>query len=436
MITRSSALRLLDHEARALLSRLDRVRPFALQETMVQAAAPSLAALAAIEAHIGEGRRTLREAMEAYLQWLSLPGSVPSAAEAGRRFAFLRLRFNAMLSHFDIFSDVMTQRSEYETGVWLTGLDLLAADALTLPGDYYPLPPVVCYLDRGHGAAIRRARTRLPGGGRNPLAIIRLPRERMVGSGVGSSLVHEVGHQGAALLDLVNSTRAMLVRSGPTTPRGGNVWPFWGRWISEILADFWSVSRLGITSTLGLLAVVSLPRPFVFRVSTDDPHPIPWVRTKLSCAIGKALYPDPQWQALAEIWEAYYPLATLEPRKRVLMTELEAQMPEFVELLVSHRPPSLRGASLAEAMAGPERQPSRLRGYFDSWRAMPQAMGRAPASLAFAVLGQASADGKLGAEQEARMLSSLLTHWALTSTLETSAILAERKGARGMALVT
>ncbi len=48
------------------------------------------------------------------------------------------------------------------------------------------------------GAAIRRARTRLPGGGDNPVAIIRVPRERMVGSGIASSLVHEVGHQAAA----------------------------------------------------------------------------------------------------------------------------------------------------------------------------------------------------------------------------------------------
>ena len=38
---------------------------------------------------------------------------------------------------------------------------------------------------------------------RNPVAIIRVPRERMVGHGIASSLVHEVGHQGAALLGLV-----------------------------------------------------------------------------------------------------------------------------------------------------------------------------------------------------------------------------------------
>src|SRR5207248_7318528 len=103
--------------------------------------------------------------------------------------------------------EVVTQRSEAESGVWLSGLDVLAGDALALPG-YIDPPPVVCYLARGPGAAIRRARTRVPGGGSSPVAIVRVPRERMVGYGIGSSLVHEVGHQAAALLGLVASAKA------------------------------------------------------------------------------------------------------------------------------------------------------------------------------------------------------------------------------------
>ena len=101
--------------------------------------------------------------------------------------------------------------------------------------------------------AIRRARTRLPGGGSSPVAIIRIPRERMVGHGIASSLVHEVGHQGAALLGLVESLRPALARAGrpAAAPRERSAWQLWGRWISEIVADFWSVASLGIASTLG-----------------------------------------------------------------------------------------------------------------------------------------------------------------------------------------
>jgi hypothetical protein len=286
---------MLVQEARALLTRSARVKPFALHEPMVPAAGISPLAQTAIERYLAEGRRELRGRVRGFLEWLHGPeGQGASPAEQQRRFTFLRLRFNAVLSQFDLFADALTQRSEHETGVWLSGLDVVAADALSLP-DYYPSPSVVCYLDRGVGAAIRRARTRLPGGGENPVAIIRVPRERMVGSGIGSSLVHEVGHQAAALLDLIDSLRRELRR------RTGDIWRLWERWISEIVADFWSVARVGVASTLGLMGVVSLPWAFVFRVNLDDPHPIPWIRVKLSCAMGKALYPHPQWDRLARL---------------------------------------------------------------------------------------------------------------------------------------
>ena len=54
------------------------------------------------------------------------------------------------------------------------------------------------------------------------------------------------------------------------------------------------MARVGITSTWDLIGVVSLPRVFVFRMGLDDPHPIPWIRVKISSAIGAALYPHQQ----------------------------------------------------------------------------------------------------------------------------------------------
>jgi len=214
------ALWLLGQEARALLTRLARVKPLALHEPMVPAAAISPLAQAAIERYLEGGRRELRRQVQVFLAWSQGPeGRRATPSEAQRRFTFLRLRFNAVLSQFDIFADVLTQRGSHHTGVWLAGLDVAAADALALP-DYYQAPPVICYLDRGAGAAIRRARTRLPGGGENPVAIIRVPRERMIGSGIASSLIHEVGHQAAALLDLVRPISAPR--------RGWGCPPRWG----------------------------------------------------------------------------------------------------------------------------------------------------------------------------------------------------------------
>lgn len=405
------------------------MKPFALQMTAVMAATISPAAQAALETHFERGRRMLRGLVRQYLTWLrSEAGRSVPPAQAQSRFTIVRLRFNAVLSQFDIFADVLVQRSEHGNGVWISGLDAVAADALALPG-YYETPPVICYLDRGHGAAIRRARTRLPGGGENPVAVIRVPRERMVGSGIASSLVHEVGHQAAALLDLINSMRRALQQKQRETGPGGIEWVVWERWISEILADFWSVAKVGVASTLGLIGVVSLPRAFVFRINLDDPHPFPWIRLKLSCAMGRALYPHSQWDRLEAIWESFYPVKGLDEERKVLVEKLQGSIPEFIDLLVNHRPRSLRGRALADVLSVTNHQPSRLAALHKAWERKPSAIRFAKPSLAFAVIGQARADEKISPEAESRLIGDLLTHWALHGSLGTSAMCAARTAA-------
>jgi hypothetical protein len=246
----------------------------------------------------------------------------------------------------------------------------------------------------------------------------------MVGSGIASSLFHEVGHQAAALLDLVQSLRPILqgLQRGPSADR--LAWGLWERWISEILADLWSVARLGIGSTFGLMGVVSLPRPFVFRLNLEDPHPMPWLRVKLSAAIGEALYPHPQWRRLAALWESYYPPRGLASDIAHVITRLQASMPAFVAILVNHRPKSLRGRSLLEVLDVNKRQPGRLVRLHQEWLTDPSQMYRAAPSLAFAVLGQARADGRLTPEEESTIIAKLLTYWTLRATVNTSELCA------------
>jgi len=422
----------LEREARAMLTRLDRVKPFALQETMLPAAALSAAALLGIEQYLVEGRRSLRRQIRAYLRWLRGPGQHATPDRQQRGFTVLRLRFNLALSQLDLFSDVVTQRSEHETGVWLAGLDVAAQDALRLNGGYLTPPPIVCHLHRGMGGAIRRARTRLPGGGSNPVAIIRIPRERMIGFGIASSLVHEVGHQGAALLDLVPSLRPSIATAGSraTGPEAA-AWTLWGRWISEIVADLWSVARVGVASTMGLMGLVSLPRAFLFRITPGDPHPAPWIRVQLSCAVGNALYPDPQWGRIAALWARLYPTTGLRPADAQMIGALMATIPAFVALLLGHRPRALRGRSLRDALRLPDREPTALLRLYRAWQTDPAAMRRTAPSLAFAVTGQARAKGLLTPEREDRLLGRLIAIWALDSTMrDTARSVAAGRGAR------
>jgi hypothetical protein len=395
------------------------VKPFSLQTPMVMAAGAPFA-LPAIETYLQKGQRSLRNLVTHFIMWLKSPGpGSQDPAEAQRRFSFLRLRFNAALTQFDIFADALVQRSEHENGVWLAGLDAFASDALLIHGGYFQPPPLLCYLDRGGGAAIRRARTRLPGGGKNPVAIIRVPRERMVGSGIASSLVHEVGHQAAALLGLVESLRPLLKGMQKGAGPSSTAWTLFDRWISEIVADLWAVGRVGIGATFGLMGVVSLPRAFVFRMNFDDPHPMPWLRVKLSCAMGKTLYPDPQWDVLAQTWETLYPRPQAEPSSASL-SAIEAIIPSFVELLTHHRPQSLRGSSLAEILITHATKPPQLRHQWQQWRSSPGTMFITPPSLAFATINQAKADGRLTPEQEGPMVGQLLRSWALARTRQSA----------------
>lgn len=423
-----------EHEARALLGRLQRITPFVTRQVMVPAANVSPAALSAIERHLVEGRERMRSDIETFLNDLQPRGALSGQApdQVQRRWILLRLHFSAVVTQFDLFDDVLAQRSAADHGLWLAGLDALAADALRLPGQFRA-PPLVCYLDRGVGAAIRRARTRLPGGGLNPVAIIRMPRERLVGTGIASSLVHEVGHQAAALLGLVESLRVELQRvalsntpstgtedEGDETANGQpvNPWRLWARWISEIIADCWSVAQVGVASTLGLMGVVSLPRPFVFRMSEDDPHPFPWIRVMLSAAIGEALWPHPQWGALQRLWQRLYPVDALSPEQRLLLHRLQESIPALVQHLLLHRPASLGGASLLSVLDPAPRHPDLLARLFvtRSDRTLT-ALQRLPPALAMATLGQARMDGRLGPDQDSRLTRHLLGHWALGRSL-------------------
>lgn len=419
----SIATQFIVEEAHAMLTRLDGVLPFALTMPFVSGAAISDDAWLAIERRLARDRGALRRRVRRFARWLGGPaGRRTSPRNQQRRFAVLKLQFNAVLDALDIFADALTQRAEHQTGVWLAGLDAIADDALRLRGGYFDPPPVITYLDRGHGAAVRRARTRLPGGRENPVAIIRIPRERMVGIGVASSLIHEVGHQGAALLSLVPSLRGALQARAELAVEDRPAWVLIARWISEIAADYWAILRLGVTATLGLIGVVSLPRAFVFRIKLDDPHPFPWIRVMLSCSVGRALYPDPQWDRLEQMWTALYPPTGLPANTRRLLDRLQSILPAFARLLRGHRPVALRGHTLPEVMGVAEQQPNRLRSLMRAWRRRPQAMCAVSPTLVVAVLGQARADRTLSPRTESRLLSTLLRRWALQRKLGTRTV--------------
>ena len=254
------------------------------------------------------------------------------------------------------------------------------------------------------------------------MSIIRIPRERMIGYGIASSLVHETGHQAAALLGLIESLRPEIQQARRGTAGPERVaWRLFERWISEVVADVYSIARVGVASTMGLIGLVSLPRAFVFRITPDDPHPFAWIRVHLSCAFGDALYPHPQWRQLARVWNSLYPIGHLPADGVRVIRALLTTTPAFVSLVLGHRSAALRGRSLGEILRTEDRSPDRLLRCYSTWTKDPTAIRRTRPALAFAVIGQARARGLLTPEGEDRLLGRLISYWALQSTLEANA---------------
>ena len=402
------------NEAMALLTRLQQLQPFEFSMPMVTAASIPYDAQKNIYELMKAGKNLLADKARGFILKMKSTNGIPFE-KCQSAYSVLKLQFNSLLDQFDIFADVVSQRGENETGIWVAGLDILAKDSILTEGYIIDPPPMICYLDRGHGAAIRRARTRLPGGDENPVAVIKIPRERMVASGIGSSLVHEVGHQASALLNLIASIKPELELMSKRDPIHSESWKLLSRWISEILSDFWSVSVLGISASTGLISVVSLPRYFVFRIVDDDPHPFPWIRVKISIGFGKQIYPDDQWQRLERLWETMYPRKGLNAKLMQMVTSLEEIIPKFCSMIINHQPESLKGKLLKELFPSQERQPAILRQNYFLWKDKIDEWSKQRPSMVFAVVGQARADNTITPFAENRLLTKALRHWALTN---------------------
>jgi hypothetical protein len=379
---------------------------------MVKGASISDKALKEIIELLEKGKKELRNNIHQFIDKIKELQKQPvNPKELQSGFSILKLRFNSILDQLDIFADVLSQRSEHEVGVWLSGLDVLAEDGLKAIRQFSEPPSLMVYLDRGHGAAIRRARTRLPGGDENPVAVIQIPRERMVGSGIAASLIHEVGHQVAAMLNLVPSLKNVLAQKNRESSNTV-AWKYFERWISEIICDVWAMGHLGVAATLGLMGVVSLPRYFQFRLDLNDPHPAPYIRVYLSYAFGKKMFPHPQWDILWKMWESFYPKEGLKNETIQILNDIENKTASFVDLVLHHSTKEMKGKTLVKLFPVTERRPEILQRIYQLWKSKKTSIHGMRPTLVFAVMGQAKSDLVIDAAEEGNVLTQQLKQWA------------------------
>ena len=126
--------------------------------------------------------------------------------------------------------------------------------------------------------------------------------------------------------------------------------------------------------------------------------------------------PTSSGSSFARVWESFYPLAGLDSTAAGTIASLQRTMPDFVRLLLRHRPAFLRGKTLQEVAVIPGRTPADLleiltRGGSRRRKLMSK---QAAPTLVFAVFGRARVlRAGMTPEEEDRLLGKLITHWAV-----------------------
>jgi hypothetical protein len=379
---------------------------------MVSDAQPSDRALELADAAVVRSKRALRAELDVLRAALKL--GVRDTADlhrVHRRYLLLHQRFHALLTTVDIFADALTQRAEHGTGVLLRGLDALAQDGLRTFPQRYRLPPVVCYLDRGLGGAVRRAFTRLPGGECNAVALVRLPRERLCGNGF-ASLLHEVGHQGNALLGLPEAFQAVLTEAGRDGTLAPEVSAWWSSKISESLADLWACCKLGAAATLGLFAVLGRSPALTFHDEPRAPHPMPWIRARLSAAFGAEAMPHPIWRELDSMWCTLYPPSRAPVGARALLERIEPSLPTIARLVARTRFSVLNHRSLPAFLGAERVAPGTLLPLLSQSLAAIANQEPTTPCQALAVIALGRHRALITPRREEALLRSLLQRWA------------------------
>ena len=197
-----------------------------------------------MERHLARTSAGCAESHELH-RWLEGPSIQTRAALLQKRFTLLRLRFNAVLLPRRHLQRGHHQRSESETAL-ARRARVVCREALSVPGVVDPPPSFVTWhaARRGHS----RARTRLPGGGENPMC----HRAGAARADDQQQLGLFVDPRGRASVRPYSTSSFDEGALGPPPPS----WLAPGRCRAldfRIVADFWSIAKVGITSTSGLL---------------------------------------------------------------------------------------------------------------------------------------------------------------------------------------
>jgi hypothetical protein len=292
-----------------------------------------------LERYLGQSlQANLRSAVERLRREGDVLGAELRAAETAdelelvrRHVVRFRRRFLRVETGLEFYGGAVNDRSSSKLGTLLAACDILASRALepVLTPLGKPIPPVLTYVDKGLGASILRAGLRLwDGRTMSVAAAIKLTRHNLNG-GSPSSLLHEVGHQMAFMLDWNDELADALRRALRDDPELAEAWSGWS---SEIAGDCLAFAHAGYAAVAALHDVIAGEAVSVYARRPFDPHPIALLRVLLGTSMATRFMGEGPWTGLARAWLVAHPVTRAPGDVRPLIERSIPRLPQIVEV--------------------------------------------------------------------------------------------------------
>jgi hypothetical protein len=227
-----------------------------------------------------------------------------------------------------------------------------------------------------------------------PVAMVRVPRERVIHPFLGASLLHEIGHQVIVDTDIYQLVLKNLQEISPS--------PIWLIWLNEILADAWALSHLGVVGNRGTIHVMTRKPAQVFRLNESDPHPCGYLRVLIGIHLNGVLYPNSQWNQLANEWKGVYNLKKATSRQQRFILQREKEIPQVIHKILMTDLGN--GRRLKSILAQPLLQVNKLREIYQKVKINGLECPCSHFFQKYAVMGQAMHDGKISLSENIEFL--------------------------------
>ena len=280
--------------------------------------------------------------------------SATARAEVRRRLLAFERQYQRTERTLEFFADAINCRTSPQVAALLRACDTLAHRSMAQVLD--PIgktaPPAVTYLGEGRGASILKAHQRLWDGGEIcPVAAIKVTRHNLLQP---TALIHEAGHQVAAIVSWNEELAAALARGLQSQGASAELADIWAGWASEIAADAFSFAHTGFASIAALHDVLDGDPALVFRHQTGDPHPISYVRVLLGVEMCQYFYGAGPWDTLALSWTDTHQLDGAPPETRAIVHDSLPLLGAVVRLTLDTPMRAFQGRAL-RAIVIPER---------------------------------------------------------------------------------